>query len=1099
MKINNIKIENIASLKGNHYIDFRSFGDQNSTFAITGETGSGKSTILNSISLSLYGQNYKKNLNQLDFITLGEAEGRIELQFEIKNETYKAVWSCRLKKSNGEYLKTPKPKRDLFKLNKLKWIALEILPEQIINLTFDQFCKTMILNQGEFSKFLTSSFKERKEILERFYDGEKLEQLSVKTRQKITKLNQEIENNNFQIAGLNASNLDDEVDEDKLKLKKEKLSIFRELHKSSDKANAHLKDIINLDKDIQKNKQRYTKINEETKEITNTNNKLKNSVQKFKFEKVQFDQRYNKEEPKLIECRDLERKSKLLEQEIIQNQKEVEQLNKSLEQQQSHLTNQKHKHHTLDQQVNENKLNTLYINMDPRNIDSLIELNTQKKQIASSKELIAKQIELQSNSISEIQTEADQLKQHNEKINNTIGEQSLESINEKIIQSEKDLKSLDSALIKFDSFQAQKMENEEYIIELNTTNKNSQKKLSKLERELEELKFRKEEVESALKYYKISQAVELCFHESQQTGQCLVCQNDNLPKSLKANTNKIDEKKYNYSKKSLEETLVQISKIETEITKCSLSIDNNHKAIKASEEKSTLLTTNLIETTLKEYKNITNINELTFIKVITEHLNQAEKKTIKLRELKQNIHSMVLQKNQNELLLDKLRTKYKLNSDSINEQKIKLKKHYELLMNIDSDLEDQIPNDKDNPNLTQMLQFSKNAFITDENLRSLSQQISQNSKRVDEIKASISNKQTYIQKLKSEVSQSKDFIYKTVKEQSPDKLLNQLKHDKEQISKKLNQINEELKVSEINLAQKTSQLKSTFEQIDQATNQQLICLKEFKDLFSNDIDRNIDNLTENELITLNSYYRFIDKVKDAKDISNPNIEIFNDIFEFSKSQSKLFQDHIEELNYQITEELTLLKQKKQSLEKIKTITEAIKSIEKKKLQLEDLYTLVGRDEFRNYVLSIIEKRLITQTNNEIKTLCDDRYKLVHFSKSNKMSPDFYVIDKYKAGLTRKVSTLSGGETFMVSLAMAMALSELSRGTNEIDSFFIDEGFGTLDDDSLEDVLEMINNIQARGKSIGLITHVNKLADRIPINIQLKKSELGNSSIMINFH
>ena len=88
---------------------------------------------------------------------------------------------------------------------------------------------------------------------------------------------------------------------------------------------------------------------------------------------------------------------------------------------------------------------------------------------------------------------------------------------------------------------------------------------------------------------------------------------------------------------------------------------------------------------------------------------------------------------------------------------------------------------------------------------------------------------------------------------------------------------------------------------------------------------------------------------------------------------------------------------------------------------------------------------------------------------------------------------------MVSLAMALALSELTRGTRQIDSLFIDEGFGTLDADSLEDVIEMLLNMSLRGKAIGLITHVQKLSERIPTNIHLKKSNQGSSTINVKYN
>ena len=108
----------------------------------------------------------------------------------------------------------------------------------------------------------------------------------------------------------------------------------------------------------------------------------------------------------------------------------------------------------------------------------------------------------------------------------------------------------------------------------------------------------------------------------------------------------------------------------------------------------------------------------------------------------------------------------------------------------------------------------------------------------------------------------------------------------------------------------------------------------------------------------------------------------------------------------------------------------------------------------------------------------------------------YRIDGNKNGQTRKISTLSGGEKFMVSLAMALALAEMTRGAAKIDSFFIDEGFGSLDSDYLDEVLEVLNDVQARGKSITIITHIEDLYRRIPVNLHIKKEHNGESKIHI---
>ena len=155
-------------------------------------------------------------------------------------------------------------------------------------------------------------------------------------------------------------------------------------------------------------------------------------------------------------------------------------------------------------------------------------------------------------------------------------------------------------------------------------------------------------------------------------------------------------------------------------------------------------------------------------------------------------------------------------------------------------------------------------------------------------------------------------------------------------------------------------------------------------------------------------------------------------------------------------------------------------------------------QLRTFVLSLVEENLIIETNQELQRLCQGRYEIVHQSRRLK-NPDFYILDKYREGGLRKVSTLSGGETFMVSLAMALALAEMTRGQAEIDSLFIDEGFGTLDQDSLEDVLEMLNQIQTRGLMVGIISHIKPLTNSLPVNLILNKKQDGTSTVKLQYN
>ena len=189
MRLIKLRIKNIASLKGEHEIDFASIQSQSPLFAITGETGAGKSSILNSIGMVLYGKVYKSNLTQNDLVTLGEKEGQIELIFQAQEKNYLALWRARVRKQNGEFYSTPQPaQREIYVLDGDQFEShktiLNVRAEELLNLDFDQFCKCIILNQGEFAKFLSSSFTERKDILEKMYPGEMFDKLSTKLKEE---------------------------------------------------------------------------------------------------------------------------------------------------------------------------------------------------------------------------------------------------------------------------------------------------------------------------------------------------------------------------------------------------------------------------------------------------------------------------------------------------------------------------------------------------------------------------------------------------------------------------------------------------------------------------------------------------------------------------------------------------------------------------------------------------------------------------------------------------------------------------------------------------------------------------------------------------
>jgi len=146
--------------------------------------------------------------------------------------------------------------------------------------------------------------------------------------------------------------------------------------------------------------------------------------------------------------------------------------------------------------------------------------------------------------------------------------------------------------------------------------------------------------------------------------------------------------------------------------------------------------------------------------------------------------------------------------------------------------------------------------------------------------------------------------------------------------------------------------------------------------------------------------------------------------------------------------------------------------------------------FRRFAQGLTLDRLIYLANKHLRNLDGG-----HFSIS-RASEDLglMVEDAWDAGARRDANTLSGGESFLVSLALALGLSDLVSQNIQIDSFFLDEGFGTLDPEALGQAMDTIESLNASGKLIGVISHVEGVKERIPVQIRVLPTRPGSSRL-----
>ncbi|WP_457554264.1 AAA family ATPase [Desulfobacula sp.] len=158
-----------------------------------------------------------------------------------------------------------------------------------------------------------------------------------------------------------------------------------------------------------------------------------------------------------------------------------------------------------------------------------------------------------------------------------------------------------------------------------------------------------------------------------------------------------------------------------------------------------------------------------------------------------------------------------------------------------------------------------------------------------------------------------------------------------------------------------------------------------------------------------------------------------------------------------------------------------------------LHSLIGSADgkkYRNFAQGLTFEVMVSHANKQLEKM-SERYLLI---RDEKQPLELNIVDDYQAGEIRSTKNLSGGESFIVSLSLALGLSNMASRNVRVDSLFLDEGFGMLDEDALEISLEALAGLQQKGKLIGVISHVSALKERISTQINIMPLFGGKSSI-----
>lgn len=155
-----------------------------------------------------------------------------------------------------------------------------------------------------------------------------------------------------------------------------------------------------------------------------------------------------------------------------------------------------------------------------------------------------------------------------------------------------------------------------------------------------------------------------------------------------------------------------------------------------------------------------------------------------------------------------------------------------------------------------------------------------------------------------------------------------------------------------------------------------------------------------------------------------------------------------------------------------------------------LYNLLGGGKYRNIAQSLTFRFLLEKANQHLRELCP-RYRL-----RCELGALSLLVEDLEMCTLRPGTTLSGGESFIVSLALALGLSSLSDERLKVDTLFIDEGFGTLSAEYLDTVMEVLENLHRQGRRVGIISHVETLRERIPVQIQVNRVNRTRSKVEV---
>ncbi len=1006
MKILKIEFRNINSLKDTHSIDFTIAPfNTSSLFAITGPTGSGKSTILDVISLALFnhvprlGKISKKDiLEKGAILTRNQQEAFARVTYECKSGIYTSEWNISTARTGSlrdyEMQISRQPTGELLPLKKSDVPGKN---EQLIGLNYNQFIKSVLLAQGEFSQFLKAKKDERGELLEKITGTGIYRQLGKLAREKFQDVNLVIQKQQDAIALIKQGLLEET----------QLLDITTKLSEKEKTCEPLEKEIQSLNKNLELKKtleQQLKEIDRIAAEKESAEVDLKDFMAGYgpvleQHEKVRDVAEDLRDWKRLsLSCADLDKDIDVKNKQIRENAERIQECLSEV----SGFTRMQVAQETIETELEifSAKVHGLQKKVD----DKLVEYESLKNTFR-----------LETRDLNCPLNEKDPL----------ATAQQLEDLK---TTASKKLKTLKANLtgVDLESIEGEKFRLKRYLVEardawkLSDNMERLNNDLNKLKKDEASLQTAMKELPGEIRHYEDNVKI----YEEKLKNIRLEQRNRELQASLEEHRTQLEDGKPCPLCGALHHPYAEDFPAKDDDLSRKLQLTEKELSI-------WLQKLNSNTTTLKHHQN--NLKQIIAQKEKLE--NEIQNNSAEFRE---KYHALGFEE----------RTNWKDHCNQSQNQIDQLEEYEKVEKRMEC-VETALPI------LHELLKISAQGR---------------------ELRANLEE----VYKGKDIHGETREFHRKWTSLREADKAIaGQLK----ELSSKVVQSREKLDLQETNL--KTLIIEKGFSSIPEA-GEALLPDNEYYKLHASraKLEKEIEK-NRNTLSLLNSQvekYKKDDVVHSAEVLSNLHFE--------KKQHLKLVQDECEELRRTI-------KNYKEDLKRLQQIQEEIKDKEKENKRWKMLNELIGDatgKKFNDFAQDLTLSQLLVLANSRLNDL-SDRYTI---DKSATGEDDGLVaIDEHMGGQRRSVKTLSGGETFILSLSMALALSDLASRNVEINSLFIDEGFGTLDPETLDQTLDTLEKLQAESsKTIGIISHVDSLKERIATQIQLKRHGQGYSTLEI---